>query len=383
MSQLVLVAGDVIFREGDPGTCAYMVEFGEVEISTDGGTRLLSKLGPGDLFGEVAILDGGVRTATAVATGDTLLTTVAGEDLANRLANSDPVVVHLMKTVIRRQIRQSRGDVDTGLSASLTDRALLELRREREIREALERREFEAFFQPIVGLEDRVLRGYEALVRWRRSDGTLVSPADFLPVAERNNRIREIDLQILHQACRAAVDCLRRSPRAAASDLFVTVNFAPLHFRDHAIVDELQRALTATGLPARRLKVELTETALLESSDATISVINGIRALGVRVCLDDFGTGYSSLGYLHRFPIDTLKIDRSFVLAMMNGERGRKLLVAVLDMARALGFDTVVEGIEDEPVAVVLAKMGCALGQGYLFGRPMERSRMLASHRSL
>lgn len=380
MSQLILAAGDVVFREGDAGTCAYMVECGGVAISTDGGARLLSKLGPGDLFGEVAILDGGVRTATAVATEDTLLTMVAGEDLASRLANSDPVVVHLMKAVIRRQIRQSRGDVDTGLSASLTDRALLELRREREIRDALERGEFEAFFQPIIGLEDRALRGYEALVRWRRSDGSIVSPGDFLPVAERNNRIRAIDLQILDQACRAAVACVRRSPSAAASDLFVTVNLAPLHFRDHAIVDELERALATTGLAPRRLKVELTETAFLESSDSTISVINDIRALGVRVCLDDFGTGYSSLGYLHRFPIDTLKIDRSFVLAMMNGERGRKLLVAVLAMARALGFDTVVEGIEDEPVAVALAEMGCALGQGYLFGRPMEHARMLASH---
>jgi diguanylate cyclase len=376
--QRVYQPGEVIFREGEPGLYAYLIETGGVELSVAGRARVLGRLGAGDLFGEVAIIERAPRFATAIAIERTVVTAINGEDLAARMTHSDPVVVHLMKTLIRR-MEQQRGGAH-GLFAKASDEALKELLTESEIRDGLANGAFEPFFQPIVSLADRRVRGYETLVRWRRGDGRLLPPGEFLPVAERSSRIQGIDLHILDAACAALALCCRHDGRTEEDRLFVSVNLAPVHFHDLSVVRQLERAIVRHGIAPEQLKIELTETALLANIDATVNVIAEIHALGVRLCLDDFGTGYSSLGYLYRIPIDTLKIDRTFVAGMASSSRARKLVKAILEIAAALDLETVVEGIEDEAIASELMGLGCTFGQGFLFGRPIERSSMLASH---
>lgn len=380
MSHQIFSKGQVIFQEGDEGHCAYLIESGRIELSIAEQSKVLSSLGAGDIFGEVAIIERSPRSATAIAIEDTTLTVIDSDDLTKRMFKSDPVVIHLMKTLIRRQVKQRGGGIDTGLATSFSEGALKELLTESQIRDGLAGGEFEPFFQPIVRLHDRKLGGYEALVRWRRGDGRLMPPGEFLPVAERNARIQTIDLHILNAACAALASCRLHSEQAAAGNLFVTVNLAPVHFDTMNVVRELERVLSTHAILPRQLKVEVLETALLANIDVAIDVIGEIRALGVRVCLDDFGSGYSNLGYLHRLPIDTLKIDRSFVIGMSTSPRARKLVKGILELAAALDLETVVEGIESEDIAVQLATLGCTYGQGFLFGRPMERTQMLATH---
>ncbi|MBO1081783.1 EAL domain-containing protein [Roseomonas sp. 573] len=233
----------------------------------------------------------------------------------------------------------------------------------RDLREAAERCEISLAYQPLVDFPLGQIGGFEALMRWRHPTRGAVSPAEFIPVAEQSGVIMELGAIALRQACQDAMTW--RSP------VRVAVNLSPVQFRDPKLVALVAHILEETKLPASRLKLEITETVLLEDSETNLAVLHQLKDLGVLIVLDDFGTGYSSLGYLQRFPFHKLKIDQSFVRPLIERPESQAIVRSILDLARALGIDTTAEGVETQEQLQWLVREGCGQIQGYLLGRPM------------
>ena len=244
-----------------------------------------------------------------------------------------------------------------------TAMSVLEL--ELQLRNALHAGEFRPYFQPIVRLDDASIVGYEALIRWQHPSRGLLTPGDFLPVAEESGLIEAIDWHMYKIACQAARDFVREGE-------FLTLNISPRHFQYEDFDQRLLALLQDTGFPPDRLRVEVTEGTLLADPEAVARILQRLQDALIGAALDDFGTGYSSLGYVHRFPLKMIKIDRSFIRDLGQAEERRSMAVieAVLSLARSLALGVVAEGVETEAQRQALLAMGCAHAQGFLFGRP-------------
>jgi diguanylate cyclase (GGDEF)-like protein len=238
------------------------------------------------------------------------------------------------------------------------------LRLEADIGRAFEREEFFIEYQPIVDLGSRALLGVEALARWRHPEAGVLMPGRFIHVLEECGQIAALGRWILKRACRDI--CAWRSAIAGASGLRLTVNISARHLQHGELVRDIREALEASGLEPGNLVIELTESSMMHNSDVNLDRFHRIKALGVKLAIDDFGTGYSSLAYLHRFPIDILKIDRSFVTGL-SCDDGPDLARAVITLGETLGLDTVAEGVESEQEVSALLALGCVAGQGFLF----------------
>jgi diguanylate cyclase (GGDEF)-like protein len=240
---------------------------------------------------------------------------------------------------------------------------------ETDLRFAIERDEIELFYQPIISLEDAKLSGFEALARWNHPQRGMVAPYEFIPVAESTGLIVPMTLILLRKACEQIVKWQLGSP--GNERLTISVNLSGKHFAHPDLVDDISRILKETYLFPGALKLEITESAMMENADNAIAMLKQIRATGVQLSIDDFGTGYSSLSYLHRFPINTLKVDRSFVSSMEEGTENGEIVRTVIALAKALNLDVVAEGIESIHQLHQLRILGCEYGQGYLFSRPL------------
>lgn len=246
---------------------------------------------------------------------------------------------------------------------------------ETELRRAIDAKQFEVKYQPIVDLHSGQPVGVEALLRWNHPYSE-IGPNEFIPVAEEANLISELGAFVVRKACSQAAEWnnnIRLSGRIA-----LTINVSSREFNDEFFVDRLVDACTAADFPPTELVLEITESAMLSNSASTFQKLEELKALGVRLAIDDFGTGYSSLSYLHRFPIDYLKIDRSFVEKVTDRDKGAAMVRAIVTMATALGLRTIAEGIETELQAETLRQMGCTRGQGYLFSTPLSSAQMNA-----
>ncbi|MHC1791267.1 GGDEF/EAL domain-containing response regulator [Solidesulfovibrio sp.] len=241
---------------------------------------------------------------------------------------------------------------------------------ENDLRLALKRGEFILDYQPILALSDRRMTGFEALVRWRRPGKGVAPPNDFIPVAEDTGLIVPLGLWVLGEACKTMASWHERFPETRAMSM--SVNLSAKQLAQATLVEEVERILRATGLDPRALKLEITETVIMDNPEVSILRLKRLKALGVRLSVDDFGTGYSSLSYLQRFPIDTLKVDRAFVSDIECSEN-RKIVGAVVALAHSLGLDVVAEGVELETQSDVLNGFACEAGQGFLFSRPVCR----------
>ncbi len=244
------------------------------------------------------------------------------------------------------------------------------LQMETDLRGAIDRQEFFIQYQPIVALDNFNLRGFEALVRWQHPTRGLISPMDFIPVAEETGQIIAIGQWALHEACRQMSRWQRRYP--SETPLFISVNLSSRQFTQPDLLEQVRLILDETRLDPRCLKLEITESVVMENIDNATEMLRQLRQLGVRLAIDDFGTGYSSLSYLHRFPIDTLKIDRSFVMRMVDNNENIEIVRTILMLAQNLGMDVVAEGVETKEQLALLRKLGCENGQGYFFSRPVS-----------
>jgi diguanylate cyclase (GGDEF)-like protein/PAS domain S-box-containing protein len=247
--------------------------------------------------------------------------------------------------------------------------ALTRLQIETDLRHALEREEFELFYQPIVRLDDGGLLGFEALLRWWHPSRGLLLPAAFLPLAEETGLIIPVGTWVLREVCRQMVRWTEAMGEAAR--IPVRVNVSALQLARPDFVDQVAAALEACGAPPHLLHLELTESAMMEQAESSVAILERLKALGIGLSIDDFGTGYSSLAYLHRFPTDSVKIDRSFVSGLADASSELGIIRTILDLARDLGMSVVAEGIETEAQATALRNAGCVAGQGFLYARPL------------
>jgi EAL domain-containing protein (putative c-di-GMP-specific phosphodiesterase class I) len=382
LERLVFPPGTPVFREGEPGDCAYVIERGRVEISALRGGRpvRLALLGERELFGEMALVDNRVRSATATAVEETEVVVVPRERIREETRRADPLL-HLLLRVTLDRLRQTSSRVGAEASAAaapdhpgdaeyeaMRERAIGRIKLEQELRRAPEAGELEFWYQPIVALRDRSVAGYEALLRWRHPARGLLGPGELVPVAEETGAIVPIGRWVLERACTALADLA--ADGSGGSPVYLTVNLSAKQLAVPRLAEGLAETLRATGAPPERLVLEITESALMDDPDAARATLAQVRDLGVRLFLDDFGTGYSSLSYLHRFPLSGVKLDRSFVASMLDDPASAKVVRAVAGLARQLELGAVAEGIEEEAQAAALAELGFEHGQGYLFARP-------------
>ncbi|MBB4631653.1 bifunctional diguanylate cyclase/phosphodiesterase [Sphingosinicella soli] len=235
---------------------------------------------------------------------------------------------------------------------------------ELDLRTAIREGGFELYFQPLYSLKEDRLKAFEALIRWPHPEKGMISPADFIPLAEDTGLIVQIGEWVIREACHQAASW--------PGDLSVAVNVSPKQFLSPNIAGVVMSALASSGLPATRLELEITESIFISNVEKTLGALHSLRALGVRIALDDFGTGYSSLSYLRSFPFDKLKIDQSFVRDLTQDASAHAVIRAITTLADALGMETLAEGVEDEAQAEILRKEGCRQIQGYWLSRPID-----------
>ena len=255
-------------------------------------------------------------------------------------------------------------------------RAVELLKLENDLRRAVERQEFVVFYQPIVALATRYIVGFEALVRWHHPERGLVAPFEFIPIAEETGLIIPLGALVLREACQQMRAWQEQFPRT--EPLTISVNLSGKQFTQADLVERIKQVLRETGLPPASLKLEITESVVMENAERGAHMLTQLKALGVQLSIDDFGTGYSSLSYLHRFPIDILKIDRSFVSRMVVDRESAGIVETILALTEKLGKVAVAEGVETTEQWQQLCALQCQYGQGYLFHPPADRQTATA-----
>lgn len=394
-------AGARIFAEGEPGDCAYSIEEGRVEVSTlrKGEPLVLAELGPGDIFGEMALIDNKVRSASVTALTETRLLVIQRERFAKKMASADPLISLFLRVILDRlrkmgsePLTKLGGAEGGGLEAPSSeaplgesghgyhrsrDRAIQRLRLENELEKAFEKGDFELHYQPIWSLSEERISAFEALIRWRHRERGLLLPAEFIGLAEETGWIVPIGRWAIREACRA-LSTLRDVLGELAVDSALTMgaNISSREIADPQFVSNIAQIVDECGIRPEQLRLEITESLLMEDPDLATVVLDRLKEIGVKLAIDDFGTGYSSLSYLHRFPIDTLKIDRSFICSMLTEPGSLEIVRTLSQLAHNLGMDTVAEGVERPEELRRLTTLDCDYGQGFLISKPLPERAM-------
>lgn len=327
-------------------------EFGILQIDQDqpkGAKKLAEQLST--IIADISSING-ERIAVTISTGIAIQADESGT--AETLLKNAGLALYRAKADGRDTFRFFESAMDALMQA----RRMLEI----DLRQAIEIKQFVVYYQPLVTTRTGQVSGFEALVRWPHPSRGLVSPIEFISVAEETGLIGRLGALVMEQACIDAVNW--------PESIKVAVNLSPLQFKNLNLASDVADILERTGLPAHRLELEVTESVLLQDSDAILGLLHKIRSLGVRVSMDDFGTGYSSLSYLRRFPFDKIKIDQSFIRTLDDSNDCLAIVRAVLGLGRSLGMTVVAEGVETPAQFDILKREGCEQLQGYLFSKP-------------
>ncbi len=410
--------GEFLFKEGDKGDFAYIIESGSVEVSHQSGNRklVLSKLGEGDLLGEMAVVDKLPRPASAKALEPTRTIAIPVDYITEKIQDADPTVRMILRLIMYRyrdadaRLRQVfdgilpidenmqhseqpasatgelksvmaqfldmqqristavnmpayQGDGPGGEQTLLNTKILVT--QDKSIKSALKDEEFHLCFQPIVELTSEKIVGCEALVRWTDSAGKMIMPTQFIPRAEMTGLIVELGYWIARKACefQFRLACENKNP------LFVSINLSGKQFEDKNLIDSLANIMDETGVVHEQIKFEITESLLMDNPEVAGDALKRLKETGAKLAIDDFGTGYSSFNYLHQFPFDTLKIDRSFVSAMSGNVKSNEIVKSLVHLSHDLGMNVVAEGIESNFEVDMLLQHHTDYGQGFYFSK--------------
>lgn len=376
-------SGDTIMRQGDEGNNAFIIESGLVEILIEKENNLIQRIGtrgPGTIIGEMALVDNKSRTATIKAVEDSVLLEITQSDFERRLANSDPVIQMVTKVILARyrdMITRAQifGKSDTIPTPEEMEKGLVEktnavenIKLSNDLTSALNNNELELNYQPIIDLKTKNIQGFEALIRWNHKEKGYISPETFIPIAEDNGQILEISRWVVLKACKMLKTIKEQNPEL---DLFVSVNFSAKDFSNPDFKSYINYVLNETDLQPKDLHLEITERLLMSHPGNARDTLDACRTDGLIVSIDDFGTGYSSLSYLHYFPIDILKIDRSFINNMVKDSGAYELVKSIVALGHNMNMKIIAEGIETEDQSKLLLDINCDQAQGFLYARPM------------
>jgi diguanylate cyclase (GGDEF)-like protein/PAS domain S-box-containing protein len=356
--------GDTLARLGGDEFTVLMPDIADAQVAEAVASRIESRLEPPfELPGQSVFVTASIGIATGVALHDRSEALLRDADAAMYEAKAGGRARHAV------------------FDPTMHTRAVTRLAIETDLRRAIDSDQLELHYQPIMWLEGNQIVGAEALVRWRRPDGTLVPPGEFIPVAEETGLIRPIGRWVLHEACRQLARWRSDLPQAAG--LAMSVNISARQLQDASIVEDVESALHETGLDPGSLILELTESAVVESFEGASATLQKLRWMSVQLALDDFGTGYSSLSSLSRLPLDILKIDQSFVARLDQDAESRAIVYAIVSLATALGVRVTGEGIETASQLSTLIELDCNHGQGFLLGRPAIPDELAATLRTV
>jgi diguanylate cyclase len=379
-TQVRLEPGQTLFVEGDAPTTAFLIEAGELEISTHRDKQFvkLAHLGPGDLLGEMAVIDDSPRTATAVALTECVLLAIDKAQIAERLDHADPIVRALLEGQLKRYrgalaAMQGHVPVADEPPAARDLIGIGKIRLDSQLREALQTGGLDLRLQPLLELSTDRIAGYEALVRWTHPERGPISPAEFIALAEETSLIVPVGEYVLD----AAIVALTTMREHGTDPLpYIAINVSARQLAEAGLIERILERTRAVGLPPGKIKVEITESQALDYKLVN-EVIAHCHRESIEVALDDFGTGFSNLGHLHELPFDTVKVDQAFARNMMKDPRAMALVESIMQMIHALGADAVVEGIETQAQLEVLRRLRCRYAQGYLVGRPQPLADVL------
>jgi EAL domain-containing protein (putative c-di-GMP-specific phosphodiesterase class I) len=376
----VFASGQDIFRYGDMGDCAYLIEEGSVEVlvAKEGGEQRIKLIGKGELFGEVSLIDYQPRTATVRAVERSVLVPIPRKMMEGLLEKSDPVLRHLLLVILERFRHRNHNSVLSEPSVTVP----LEQSRRRSIvkgeatqklslahgmKRALARGEFELYYQPICNLADGRVAGFEELIRWHHPSEGVKHPKDFLWIAEQTGLIHEIGLWTLERASR---DWPTLRKFTDCDSPFINVNVSAAQLNNEMFVEDVKAIILGQHLNAAELKLELTETVMVEHPDTALKIMDKLIKLGCSLALDDYGAGHSGLKHLQQYPLTTLKIDGTFVEPMLQSAQSLEIVRSTVSLAHSLGMTVIAESVETDGVRAKLLEMQCDFGQGWYFGRP-------------
>ncbi|PWC34557.1 diguanylate cyclase [Azospirillum sp. TSO35-2] len=349
-------------------------------LSADEFAVLLDDIGDaGDALGAAERMARAIARPVSLEGHDVVLTASIGVALSQTGYDRAEDMLRDASLAMYRAKSGGRARIDL-FDANLRRQAMTAMRMEADLRAALEQGQLCLHYQPIIELETGAIAGFEALMRWNHPDRGLVAPGEFIPLAEETGLIVPMGRWALDEAVRQLADWQARFPRP--TPLFMSVNVSSRQFRDDDLVGAVRDLLDAVPIPPSSLKLELTESLLMQDPDECRMLMQSIRDMDIRLSIDDFGTGYSSLAYLHKFPVDTLKIDRTFVQAVSSGEGNAAIVQVIATLATILRLDAVAEGVETAEEAVYLRDIMCKYAQGYHFARPAPSAtaeRLLAA----
>ena len=370
-----LFAGEVLYRQGDASDCAWLIEQGAVELVSVQGRRTVQHgvLGPGELIGELSMLDGAPRSATATARGDAVLLAVEHDQFLERLESGDPIVRTLVDS-LRRRMRALMASLPEDVALPAEDVAIDDpdersgigkIRLESQLREALDDGTLEVRYQPIHDLHAGAVRSFEALVRWQLPGRGPVSPAEFIKLAEETSLIVPVGEYVLDRVVEVLV-ALRDQGVAPLPS--IAVNLSARQLVEPGMARQIVQRVQRARLPEGALKLEVTESRMLDYAPVA-AVMRHCREHGIPFALDDFGTGYSNLTHLHRLDFEFVKVDQAFCRQMFDSPSAMAIVEAIVAMAHGIGAQVIMEGVETREQLEALGRLGVRHAQGYLVGQ--------------
>lgn len=384
-------AGDLIMQQGATGDCAYIIEEGAVDIiitHPSGETQVIATRGAGSIIGEMALMDQKHRTATIVATEDCTMMQIRLEDFQRRLDASDPIMKLITKVILNRYrdtlsrvqvFAESADDSAENIERKIvnTGKAIDHLKIGHEFKHAIANNELVLYYQPILEPDTQKIRGFEALMRWNHPVKGFMPPNLFIPIAEDSGLIVAASDWAMEEACNALNEIKAQCPQLG-DDVFMCINFTAIDMLHPDFLNKLLAVCEKTNVPPSCLKIEMTERLLMNNPEKVQQMLGNCKDAGFKIAIDDFGTGYSSLSYLHHYPIDTLKIDRSFIMQMTKDESALNLVSGIINLAKSMHMTLVAEGVEEADEEKTLVNLACDMVQGFKYSKPLPVEQAIA-----